>query len=85
MKLWRGQPENWTFRPTPREVARVQIGLAAVFYAMAWVEYLSPTPPSGSITRMVVSLFGPTGEAWFFAAAGTALLFAGLLKYRKAA
>jgi len=80
MKLWRGQPDNWVFRPTPRDVARVWMGLGAFFLVLAWVRSVSPTTSDtgvlGPLYRIVFSPYGCT-------VIGVLLLVAGVLKYRR--
>jgi hypothetical protein len=88
MKLWRGQPDNWTFRPSPRDMARAWVGLGVVFFALAVVAYLSASTSSftgllGPLRRLFFNAFGTSGDVILYAGVGTALLFFGVLKYRR--
>jgi len=88
MKLWRGQPDNWTFKPSPREMTRALVGLGFVFFALAIVAYLSAPASAftgllGPLRRLFFDAFGTNGDVILYAGVGTALVFFGALKYRK--
>jgi hypothetical protein len=87
VKLWRGQPDNWVWKPTEREKARVWLGLAAAFYSLALVAYYSADRSSfggllGPFRRLAFNLLGWNGDLVVFAGIGSACLAYGLLKYR---
>lgn len=87
MKLWRGQPEYWNWKPSAKEKGRFLLGLAAVFYSLGAVAYLTPQTSSltgrwGWMHRIFFDVFGPKGDVILLATIGTASLIAGLLKYR---
>jgi hypothetical protein len=87
MKLWRGQPDNWKWKPSARDVARLWLGLAACFFVLGYVAWESPSNSSSTgrwswLKRIAFDLFGPNGDAILFAAVGTTCLIAALLKYR---
>jgi hypothetical protein len=87
MKLWRGQPDNWSWKPSAREKGRFWLGLAGVSYSLAAVSFLTPGSSSftgrwGWLHRTFFDAFGPKGDVILFAFIGTACLTYGLLKHR---
>jgi hypothetical protein len=88
MKLWRGQPDNWKWKPSARETARLLIGFGALFYLLALIAFVEPSgPPSGrrliaQLRRVAYDALGASGDAIVYAAIGTIFLVGGLLKYR---
>ena len=86
MKLWRGQPDNWSFVPSSAEKGRLWLGLGAVFYALGLVAFLSPSPSSGRwswLHNLSVSAFGPRGDVILYVIVGTACVVAGARYLRR--
>ena len=89
MKLFRGQPDNWKWKPSQRESARIWLGLALVFYVLAAVSYSSTEPSNttgrwGWLVRMAIDVFGPQGESILYSLEGTAFLIIGIGLYWRA-
>ena len=84
MKLFRGQPDNWVWKPTLREVGRINVGFAFIFYVFAVCEFYSPMSPSRRwawLESLALDVFGPDGKLILLVLIGTALLINGIRKY----
>lgn len=86
MKTFRGQPENWVWKPTPREVARLWVGFALMFYFLAAQQFYWPGNPQttgrwGWLHRLALDAFGPSGEFILYALVGSICLAYGVWKY----
>jgi hypothetical protein len=89
MKLWRGQPENWTWTPSHGDKGRLWVGLAGVFYLAAIVALASPSIFRASgrwgwLHSLSTKAFGPSGDIVLYAIIGSACLVTGLLYFRAA-
>lgn len=88
MKLWRGQPDNWKWKPSTREIARFWIGIGAFFYFLGLVAFFEPSgPPSGrraiaQLRRVAYDALGANADVILSVAMGTICLVYGLVKYR---
>ena len=86
MKLWRDQPDNWKWKPTERDVARMWIGLGAAFVVLGLYSLWFPSQSPGIRWRWLYDVFyialGSRGEIVLDSAIGVALLFFGVRKYR---
>jgi len=85
MKLWRGQPDNWKFKPTARERANAWMGIGAMFVVMACYEFWFPSAHTGRwawLHKMAASAFGPHGNVVLYSIIAAAFLFFGIRKYR---
>ena len=88
MKLWRGQPDNWAWKPSRADIGRFWLGIAGVFYVLSFVSYASPSASSGTgrwgwLHRLSSSAFGPNGDIILFALLGSVCLLFGLLNFRE--
>jgi len=88
MKHWRGQPDGWTWKPSPRDTARFWMGLGVVLYSLSVTAYLSPWTSSymgflGAARRVFFNIFGTNGDVIVFATIGTVCLVCGVLKYKR--
>ena len=52
MKLWRGQPDNWVWKPTARDIARGWIGVGALFLSEVVLGLLSRAAPQLNILAL---------------------------------
>ena len=88
MKLWRGQPDNWKWKPSTRDTARLLIGFGAFFYVLGFIALVEPSgPPTGQrpvaqFRRAAYEILGPSSDVILCMVLGTFLLVCGLLKYR---
>ena len=85
MKLWRGQPDNWTFKPTARELAHAWTGMGGMFVVMVCYELWFPSAHTGRwdwLHNMAVSAFGPQGSVVLYSIVAAAFLFFGIREYR---
>jgi hypothetical protein len=87
MKLWRGQPDNWVYRPSRADKGRFWLGLACVFYVLAVVESTSSSASAlggrwAWLHQMATAVFGPRGDMILFTFIGTACVAAGALYLR---
>jgi hypothetical protein len=88
MKLWRGQPDNWTWKPSPGDMGRFWLGLAGVSYVLSFAAFASPSASSGTrrlawLHRLSTNVFGPNGDVILFALLGTVCLLVGLVSFRR--
>jgi hypothetical protein len=88
MKLWRGQPDNWNWKPSIKEKAIAWLGLGGAFYLGALFDFLSPSQSSrtgrwGWLHEIFFNAFGASGDIVLYSAAGTACVVSGLLIYKK--
>lgn len=89
MKLWRGQPDNWNWKPSAKEKAFLWLGFGGVCYLLAFSAYSSPSQSSrtgrwGWLHEIFFNAFGPNGDIVLYSAAGTACVLFGLLSYKSA-
>lgn len=87
MKLWRGQPDNWIWKPTAREIARAWIGLGAAFAALACYAFWFPSASMQTgrwawLYKMAIATFGPQGDVILYAIVALIFLGIGVRKYR---
>jgi hypothetical protein len=87
MKLWRGQPDNWHWKPSAKEIARAWIGLGAAFGVFALYSFWFPSQSSrtgrwGWLRQPFFSAFGPPGDVVLYSAIAVAFLVFGIRKYR---
>ena len=87
MKLWRGQPDNWTWKPSDRDLASMGFGFGACFYLLGLVEFLSPSQSSrtgrwGWLHEAFFRVFGASGDIALYSIVGTAFVLYGFLKFR---
>lgn len=89
MKHWRGQPDNWKWKPSGRDVAFSWLGLGAVFLFLALSSFLSPSHSSHTgrwrwVHERFFDMFGANGDIVLYSSIGTAFLLFGALKLRAA-
>ena len=89
MKLWRGQSDNWEWKPSTRDIARIWLGLALVFLSLTLVSVLNPSnePATGRwgwVHRAFQGAFGANGDIVLYASLGGVCLVYGVLKFRSA-
>lgn len=87
MKLWRGQPENWNWKPSGRDKAFLSLGFGVVFYVLALSYFLSPLQSSragrwGWLHEIFFGMFGANGDIVLYTSVGTAFIFFGALKFK---
>jgi UDP-N-acetyl-D-mannosaminuronic acid transferase (WecB/TagA/CpsF family) len=84
MKLWRGQPENWVWKPTAHEIAYAWIGLGAMFVLLAAYEFRFPSAShTGRLSWLynaAIATLGPRGVVILYAAIASAFLIFGIRK-----
>lgn len=83
MKLWRGQPDGWTWKPTRLDKIRFSFGFAAFFYPVAAIEFMWPsTPPHsgrwGWLYRLLSEVPPQNGYLVSMVIVGTFSLVAGI-------
>ena len=88
MKIWRGQPDNWVWKPTSRDIARFWIGIGIAFFGLGAVHLLSPSPVSRTglwawLHIAFFNAFGNNSEIVLFGTLGTACLIYGAAKWRR--
>jgi hypothetical protein len=89
MKVWRGQPDNWTWKPTALELARAWIGLGGFFVLLALYSFCFRPALRGTgrwawVHKVAFAAFGPHGDIVLYSLVGAAFLFFGIRKYRSA-
>jgi hypothetical protein len=87
MKLWRGQPDNWTWTPSRGDKGRLWLGFAGAFYLLAVVALASPSSSRASerwawVHSLSTKAFGASGDIILYAVIGTACFIAGLLYFK---
>lgn len=87
MKVWRGQPENWTWKPSDADKAWLWLGFAGLFYVLSVVESISPSPSPATgrwawLHNAATAALGAYGEAILFAILGTACVIASLFYFK---
>lgn len=87
MKLWRGQPDNWNWKPSGRDTAFLWLGLGAIFYVLALSSFVSPSQSSrsgrwGWLHEIFFGMFGASGDIVLYAGVGTAFMLFGAFKFR---
>ncbi len=87
MKLWRGQPDNWTWTPSRIDKGRLWLGFAGLFYLLGALALASPSkePATGRwawLHHISATAFGPSGDIILYAILGTVCLVAGLNYFR---
>ena len=87
MKLWRGQPDNWTWTPSRVDKGRLWLGFAGVFYVLGILALTSPSssPATGRwawLHNLSAKVFGPSGDIFLYAILGTICLVASLHNFR---
>ena len=87
MKLWPGgQPDNWVWKPTTRDIARAWIGIAGMFVLLAsytyWFPSASHTGRWAWLHNMAAAAFGRRGDVVLYSIIAIAFLFFGVRKYR---
>lgn len=87
MKLFRGQPDNWQWKPSNKDTAYLWLSFGACFYLMAFLAFTSPTKISftghwGWLHAIFFNLFGANADTVLYASLGTASLFFGFLRLK---
>jgi len=87
MKLWRGQPDGWAWKPTGRDIARAWIGLGVIFLLLALHTLWFPSASSRTgrwrwLIDVFLAAFGPQGQVVLYSIIAAAFLFFGIRKYR---
>jgi hypothetical protein len=85
MKLWRGQPDNWRFKPTARELAHAWTGIGAMFVVLAFYEFRFPRSHNERwswLHDMAIAAFGPRGSVVLYSIIGAAFIVFGIHKCR---
>ena len=87
MKLWRGQPDNWNWKPSRRDTAIMWLTLGGIFYVLALSAFLSPSQSSrtgrwGWLREIFFGMFGASGDIVLYSSIGTAFVLFGALKFR---
>ena len=87
MKLWRGQPDNWNWKPSDNEQVRVWLGIGTCFYLLALSDFLWPSQPRhtgrwGWLHAIFFGMFGSSGDMVLYSSVGTAFVLFGFLKFR---
>ena len=89
MKLWRGQPDNFTpSSMSPREKGNLWLGLSGAFFVLALVSHYSlPSFPATGrwawLHNAFFGLFGPSGDVFLFLVAGSAGIVATITYYHR--
>ena len=79
MKVWRGQPDNWSWKPSSTDKARLWLAFAGLFYVLALVTSPSNSPSAGRwawLHHLSAKVFGPNGDIILYTIFGTACLVA---------
>ena len=87
MKLWRGQPDNWIWKPTARDLARIWFGFSVVFFALCVMVMKSPSTFTLTgrwkwLHQLFTNAFGSNGDIILYAGLGSACLICGIIKFR---
>ena len=85
MKNFRGQPDNWKWKPTNKEIANIWLVFGAIFYLMAFVAFTSPSQTSftgrwGWLHSIFFNMIGANGDIVLYSGLGTASLLFGVFK-----
>lgn len=83
MKIWRGQPDSWSWKPSGADKGRLWLGFAGFFYLLGVIAFTSPSSLSHSgrwawLNNLSAKAFGPSGDIVLYAILGSACLLAGL-------
>lgn len=86
MKLWRGQPDNWKYRPTSRDIAYAWLGIGISSAVLSLYSFLHPqisfTGRWAWLQQLFFNLVGPNGVAVLFLVIGTAFIAATIAKLK---
>lgn len=83
MKLWRGQPDSWNWKPSDKDKGRLWLGFSAVALALAANAYLCPSSPPftgrwGWLHQLFFDAFGTSGDLVMYCLSGAATLAVGI-------
>ena len=87
MKLFRGQPDNWQWKPSNKDTAYLWLSFGAFFYLLAFLAFTSPPQTSftgrwGWLHTVFFNTFGTNGDIVLYLGLGTASLLFGFLKLK---
>jgi hypothetical protein len=86
MKLWRGQPDNWSWKPSAKERSLFWFGLGGVCLSAAMNSFLHPGHPpfigrEARLHQLFFQMFGPNGDVILYASIGVVCMVAGFSAY----
>ena len=87
MKLFRGQPDNWQWKPSNKDIAYLWLSLGAIFYLMAFLAFTSPPQTSftgrwGWLHATFFNAFGINGDIVLYSSLGTTSFLFGFFKLK---
>ncbi len=87
MKNFRGQPDNWKWKPTNKDISNIWLSFGVVFFLMAYVEFTSPSQSSlsgrwGWLHAIFFDAFGTSGDIVLYSGLATASLLFGFYKLK---
>ena len=86
MKLFRGQPDNFRWKPSRKDVAFVWLGLGIIALILAAQEYTSPSqsPSAGKLAWLrdiFIESFGSNGGLVMYSSFGVLFISYGIIKF----